>query len=67
MEQNIFTGEQKLLQMHRKGEKFENEGKYKYTVGPAYFKDLLYRPLLWLVQKKQILVISNLMKLLSAD
>ena len=36
MEQNIFTGEQKLLQMHRKGEKLEKEGKYKYTVGPAW-------------------------------
>ena len=35
MEQNIFTGEQKLLQRHRKGEKLENERKNKYTVGPA--------------------------------
>lgn len=41
MEQNVFIGKQKLLQMHRMGENLENEGRHKQA---EPLPDLFQRP-----------------------
>ena len=46
MEQNVFIGKQKLLQMHRIGENLENEGRHKQAEAPCliFSKDLSSSP-----------------------